>query len=67
MADDDYNDIFANALLIADLGDTRGKEVFRSLKSKFKDDQNAMEAVEQFEQRFEKAAQLNSSAGEVGK
>jgi len=67
LADDDYNDIFANVLLIAELGDTRGKQVFTSLKSKFQDDENAMEAVKQFEQRFEKAIQLQLSASEESK
>lgn len=58
LAEDDYNDIFAKVLLIADLGETRGKQMFTSLKSKFQDDENAMEAVKQFEQRFEKPIQL---------
>ncbi|MCB1024287.1 MAG: hypothetical protein KDB79_07850, partial [Acidobacteria bacterium] len=51
--DNDLNDIFSNVLLIARLGDPRSKEVFEILKTEFKDDENAMQAVVQYEKQFE--------------
>ncbi|MFN8283295.1 MAG: M1 family aminopeptidase [Chitinophagales bacterium] len=50
--ENDYNDIFSNILLIATLADARGQEAFDLLKEKFKDDANAMIAVEQYETQF---------------
>jgi aminopeptidase N len=53
--DNDDNDIFSNTLLIALLGDPRGQEVFDILKVKYKDDANAMIAVNQYETQFKEA------------
>jgi hypothetical protein len=36
-------------LLIATLGDIRGQEIFELLKAKYKDDANALLAIEQYE------------------
>ncbi|NOT77254.1 MAG: hypothetical protein HOP08_20205 [Cyclobacteriaceae bacterium] len=52
MVDNDYNDIFANVVLITTLADPRGQEAFEMLKVKFKDDANAMVAVSQAESQF---------------
>lgn len=55
IAENDTNDIFQNVLLIAILGDPRGEEVFELLRLKFKDDENAMIAVEQYASQFKDA------------
>jgi aminopeptidase N len=55
MAEDDVSGIFNNLLLIAKLADPRGKEVFEPLRTKFKDDVNAMSAVNQYETQFVEA------------
>ena len=55
MEENDYNDIFSNVLLITTLADPRGQEVFGLLKAKFKDDANAMNAVNQYESQFKEA------------
>lgn len=52
MAENDIEGIFNNVLLIALLKDARGMEIFESLKTKFKDDANAMVAVEQYENQL---------------
>jgi len=57
MEENDVNDIFNNVMLIAILGDPRGLEIFDSLKSKFKDDANAMVAVEQYEKQLKEATE----------
>lgn len=49
MEENDVNDIFANVLLITKSGDERALEIFPSLKAKFKDDVNAMNAINQYE------------------
>ena len=59
LEDNDYNDIFSNVLLIADLGDPRGKGVFESLKKRFEKDTNAMTSVKQFESRFQSRLKAN--------
>lgn len=48
----DYNDIFSNVLLLLTLADPRGIEIIGPLKSKFKDDANAMIAISQYETQF---------------
>jgi aminopeptidase N len=53
MTENDVNDIFSNALLIATLADPRGQEVFDLLKVKYKDDANAMNAVSMYETQFQ--------------
>lgn len=52
LQEDDYNDIFSNVLLIATLADARGKDIFPLLKEKFKEDVNAMAAVNSYETQF---------------
>lgn len=49
MAENDINDIFSNVLLMVTLGDPRGLEIIESLKTKFKDDTNALKALEGYE------------------
>jgi aminopeptidase N len=49
MAENDLEGIFNNTLLIATLGDIRGQEIFELLKAKYKDDANALLAIEQYE------------------
>lgn len=55
MADNDVNDIFQNVLLISMLADPRGQEAFELLKVKYKDDANAMKAVDQYETQFKES------------
>lgn len=55
MAENDVNDIFSNALLMATLADPRGQEIFDLLKTRFKDDANAMTAASAFETQFNDA------------
>lgn len=52
MKEDDVHGIFYNTLLIAELAEPQGVEIFQTLKTKFRDDANAMIAVEQYELRF---------------
>lgn len=55
MEENDINDIFYNTQQVTTLADPRGKEVFEMLKTRFKDDQNAMGAISQFENQFNDA------------
>ncbi|HRH42260.1 MAG TPA: M1 family aminopeptidase [Pyrinomonadaceae bacterium] len=55
MAENDINGIFTNVFLIITLADSRGQEAFDLLKQKFKDDGNAMNAVNQYETQFKDA------------
>lgn len=55
MAEDDLNGTFSNILLIITLADSRGQEVFDLLKAKFKDEANAMTAINQYETQFKEA------------
>jgi aminopeptidase N len=55
MPENDYNDIFTNVLLITTFADPRAQEVYDALKAKFKDDANAMKAVNQYETQFKEA------------
>lgn len=55
MEENDLNGIFNNVLLITKLADPRGQEAFYLLRAKFKDDANAMSAVEQNETQFKDA------------
>jgi aminopeptidase N len=59
MEENDINDIFNNVMLMAILSDPRGLEIFDSLKAKFKDDANAMVAVEQYENQLKDATKAN--------
>lgn len=55
VAENDVHGIFYNVLLINTLADPRGQEAFELLKAKFKDDANAMKAVNQWETQFKDA------------
>jgi aminopeptidase N len=55
ITENDISDIFNNVLLITTLADPRGQEAFDLLKVKFKDDANAMNAVNQYETQFKQA------------
>ncbi|HEV7395741.1 MAG TPA: M1 family aminopeptidase [Pyrinomonadaceae bacterium] len=55
LAGNDLSGIFNNVLLIAKLADPRGVEIFEPLRTKFKDDANAMNAVSQYETQFNEA------------
>lgn len=52
LAENDVNDIFANVLLLCTLGDARGLEVFPVLRTAFKDDANALKAVDGYEEQL---------------
>lgn len=52
---EDINDVFSNTLLISILADSRGTEVFEILKAKYKNDKNAMNAVNMYEEQFKSA------------
>jgi hypothetical protein len=56
MDENDIHGIFYTTLLIAELGDPRGLEIFDTLKVKYKDDANAMIAVEQYETQLKEAS-----------
>lgn len=60
MAENDIEGIFNNVLLIALLKDARGMEIFEPLKIKFKDDANAMVAVDQYENQLKQALQTKA-------
>lgn len=55
MAIHDVDAIFSTTLLIATIADARSQEVFELLKEKFKDDANAMVAVNQYEEQFKRS------------
>lgn len=55
MAENDIEGIFNNAFLISILAEPRGQEVFEMLRAKYKDDANAMMAVNQYEIQFKSA------------
>lgn len=55
LAEDDLEGIFYNIVLITKLADPRGQEAFDLLKSKFKNDTNALQAIGQFELQFKDA------------
>lgn len=52
IADNDISDIFNNVLLMATIGDKRGKPIFDQLKLKFKDHTAALTAIAQYEDQF---------------
>ncbi len=52
IADGDVNDIFYNIQVVSILADPRGKEIFDVVKTKFKDDANAMTAIQNLESQF---------------
>jgi aminopeptidase N len=51
---DDY-DIFSNLLLLTTLADPRGEEVYGLLRTRYRDDPNALSAVAQYESQFKEA------------
>ncbi len=60
MEEGDINDIFYNVLQVTTLADPQGAAIFPLLKNKFKDDANAMAAVNQYETQFKQATQKSS-------
>ncbi|MET0752085.1 MAG: M1 family metallopeptidase [Pyrinomonadaceae bacterium] len=52
MNENDFEGIFNNIALITRLADPRGRDAFEMLKAKFKDDDNAMNAINQYETQF---------------
>jgi aminopeptidase N len=52
LTENDNNDIFANALLLTNLADARGQEVYELLKTKFKTDEYILTAVHQLENQY---------------
>lgn len=58
MNEHDIHGIFYNTLLLTELADKRGQEVYDALKIKYKEDANAMTAVNQFESQWQKAIKL---------
>ncbi len=52
MNENDIHGIFYTTLLITEIGDVRGLEIFDSLKAKYKEDANAMIAIQQFESQL---------------
>jgi aminopeptidase N len=52
MKEDDIHGVFYNTLLIVELAEPQGAEIFEPLKMKYKNDPNAMVAVDQYELRF---------------
>jgi aminopeptidase N len=61
MVENDVNDIFANTYLLTIIADPRGLEVYESLKAKFKDDANAMQAVNNYEAQYNDAIKNKSN------
>ena len=59
MQEDDINGVFNNMLLITNLGDPRGHEIFELARAKFRDDPNAIAAIEQFELQLKEAVKNN--------
>lgn len=55
MAENDTEGSFSNIILITMLGDPRGQEAFELLKAKYKDDVNAMAAINNYETQFKEA------------
>lgn len=55
LGENDLNVIFNNVLLIVTLADPRGKEIFDVLNLKYKNDANAMKAVEAYEVQLNEA------------
>jgi hypothetical protein len=60
MNENDIHGIFYTTLLITELGDVRGLEIFDSLKATFKEDSNTMVAVEQFENQLKETTKTNT-------
>jgi aminopeptidase N len=58
--ENDINDIFSNVLLITTLAHPKGQEVFALLKAKFKNDTNAMAAVNGYEEQFKTLIKNNN-------
>jgi len=52
MNEGNVNDIFYNTQLVSILGDKRGVAVFDELNEKFKDDENALDAIKKLQKSF---------------
>lgn len=55
LQENDINDVFSNVLLISILADPRATEVFEKLKIKYKEDANAMTAINAYEEQLKNA------------
>lgn len=55
MKEGNTDDIFYQVLLMATLGDQRAVEIFAPLKEKFREDANAMLAIQTYEEQFKPA------------
>ena len=55
LAEDDINDVFSNVLLLITLGDPRGEAVFDRLRAHYRDDPQALAAVEGYATQFREA------------
>lgn len=60
MLENDVHGIFYNTLLITELADERGQEIYDALKIKYKDDANAMTAVNQYETQWQASIKLKN-------
>lgn len=65
MDENDLHGIFNNLLLITKLADPRGQEVFPLLRTRFRDDADVMNAVNQHETQFKET--VRTRTGEQGK
>lgn len=52
VAEDDVNDMFSNLLILAKLGDRRADSAMATLRTRFKDDPNALNAVNAYEKQL---------------
>lgn len=55
LAEDDINDVFSNALLLATLADPRAQAQFDLLRARYREDANALAALDGFEGQFKAA------------
>jgi HEAT repeat protein len=55
LEENDINDVFSNVLLISILADPKATEIFEKLKIKYKEDANAMTAINTYEAQFKNA------------
>ncbi len=55
LEENDVNSVFQNVLLIAVLGDSRGAEVFETLRKRYINDANALAALDQYEDQFKQS------------
>lgn len=61
MKEDNIDDIFHQVLLIATLGNPNGMEIFASLEMKYKEDANALAAVNALKEQLQAATKKNDA------